>query len=74
MDGAALSGVTLNPARYPYIYRNESAISVYNSVTGPVAEPDLYRWLEETYAKPTMDCEHHPLSALCLPATSPVLR
>ena len=66
MDGAALSGVSLNPARYPYIYRNESAVSVYNSVTGPVAEPDPYRWLEDN-AKPTMDCERHPPSALCLP-------
>ena len=56
-DGAVLSGVQLNPARYPYIYRNESVVSVYNSVTGPVSVPDPYQWLEDTSSKPTRDCE-----------------
>ncbi|CAK0733316.1 hypothetical protein CVIRNUC_000256 [Coccomyxa viridis] len=54
-DGAVLSGVQLNPARYPYIFRNESVVSVYNSVTGPVSVPDPYRWLEDTSSKPTRD-------------------
>ena len=57
LDGAVLSGVQLNPARYPYIYRNESVVSVYSSVTGPVSVPDPYRWLEDTSSKPTRDSE-----------------
>lgn len=51
-----------DPALYPYVWRNESASTLYNSTAGSVIVPDPYRWLEDTTSDATQSCEYWPLS------------
>lgn len=53
--GAVRGGLSFNPAKYPFVYRNETI----KDVLFGVEVPDPYRWLEDGNSSATKACKAH---------------